>query len=70
MDEITGIVTEIVDLETIKVKVINSDEIKEIKGDKFYISALKESYENDEAVIIKFYDSTNRLKEDLNEGDL
>lgn len=64
----TGIITEIVDKETIKVKVVNSNEIKEIKGDKFYIAELKESYENEETVIVKFKENT--LIEELKEGDL
>lgn len=70
MNEITGILTKIIDSETVNVKVVNSDEIKEIKGNKFYISELKEAYENDEVVIIKFNSDTNRLNEELNEGDL
>lgn len=64
----TGIITEIVDRETVKVKVINSNEIKEIKGDKFYISELAEAYENEETVIIKF--NGNTLIEELKERDL
>lgn len=74
-NEKLGIITKIVDYETVKVKVFNSKEIKEIKGNKFYISELKEGYENDSEenegiVIVKFDDDTNRLIEDFNEGDL
>ncbi|CAI3207685.1 hypothetical protein [Clostridium neonatale] len=74
-DEKIGIVTEIIDKETIKVKVVNSDEIRKIKGDKFYISDLKEAYTNEHSesegvVLIKFNNVTNRLIEEYKERDL
>ncbi|HBJ1645864.1 TPA: hypothetical protein LA462_000317 [Clostridium botulinum] len=74
-NEKLGIVTKIVDNETVKVKVINSNKIKEIKGNKFYIAELREAYENttnesEGIVIIKFNEFTNRLIEESKEGNI
>lgn len=69
-----GIVTKIIDRETIKVRVINEDETRLIKGDEFYIKELKDIYDDEESesegiVMVKFNDETNTIIEELNEGD-
>ena len=69
-----GIVTEIIDKETIKVNVINENKPRILKGDEFYISGLKDIFENEESesegiVIVKFNNETNTIIETLEEGD-
>lgn len=69
-----GIVTKIIDRETIIVRVINEDETRLIKGDEFYIKELKDIYDDEESesegiVMVKFNDETNTIIEELNEGD-
>lgn len=70
-----GIVTEIIDKETVKVKVINEDETRLLKGDKFYISGLKDIFEDEESesegiVIVNFNSETDTIIESLEEGDI
>ena len=74
IDEKKGIVTEIIDKETIIVSVINEDQPRILKGDEFYISGLKDIFENEESesegiVIVKFNNETNTIIETLEEGD-
>ena len=69
-----GIVTKIVDNETIKVKVINQDETRLLKGDEFYISGLKDIFDDEESesegiVFVNFNEETNIIIENFDEGD-
>jgi len=69
-----GIVTKIIDKETIKISPINEDEPRILKGDKFYISGLKDIFDDEESdsegiVFVNFDDGTNTIIEDFNEED-
>jgi len=69
-----GIVTGIIDNETIKVKVINQDETRLLKGDEFYISGLKDIFDDEESesegiVFVNFNEETNIIIENFDEGD-
>ena len=70
-----GIVTEIIDKETIKVSPIHEDEDRVLKGDEFYISGLKDIFDDEESesegiVFVNFNEETNTIIEDFEEGDL
>jgi hypothetical protein len=74
IDERKGIVTQIIDGETIKVNVINEEKQRIVKGDEFYISGLKDIFENEEnesegIVFVKFNNKTNTIIETIEEGD-
>ena len=74
-NEKTGIVTEIIDSETIRVNVINEDRLRILKGDEFYISGLKDIFDDEESesegiVFVKFNDETSTIIENFDEGDL
>ena len=74
INEKKGIVIEIIDKETIRVNVINEDQPRILKGDEFYISGLKDIFENEESesegiVIVKFNNETKTIIETLEEGD-
>ena len=74
IDERKGIVTQIIDGETVRVSVINEEQQRIIKGDEFYISGLKDIFENEEnesegIVLVKFNNKTNTIIETYNEGD-
>jgi len=69
-----GIVTQIIDNETIKVKVINEEQPRIVKGNDFYIKELKDIFENEEnesegIVLVKFNNKTNTIIETIEEGD-
>ena len=69
-----GIVTEIIDKETIKVRVIHEDGTRILKGDRFYISGLKDIFDDEESesegiVFVNFNEETNIIIEDFDEGD-
>jgi len=69
-----GIVTGIIDNETIKVIPIHEDEERLLKGDEFYISGLKDIFDNEESesegiVFVNFNEETNIIIEDFDEGD-
>ncbi|WP_321994610.1 hypothetical protein [Clostridium butyricum] len=63
MSKKLGIVKEIIDNETIKVAVV-SEELKFIKGDRFYIAGLKDLSDNFEPIVINFDDITNEIIEE------
>ena len=71
-----GIVTEIIDKETIKVIPIHEDdEYRVLKGDEFYIAGLKDIFDDEESesqgiVFVNFNEETNTIIEDFEEGDL
>lgn len=65
----SGVLTQVIDKETIKVKIVGSNEDRELKGNKFYVSDLAEAYENEEIVLVKFYSDTNIIIDNLKEGD-
>jgi len=74
MNKKKGIVTQIIDKETIKVSVINEEQPRIVKGDEFYISGLKDIFENEGnesegIVLVKFNNKTNRIIETHEEGD-
>ena len=74
IDEKKGIVTQIIDKETIKVSVIHEDQPRILKGDEFYISELKDIYDDEKGesegiVFVKFNNETNKIIETLEEGD-
>ena len=74
IDERKGIVTQIIDNETIKVSVLHEEQPRILKGDEFYISGLKDIFENEEnesegIVLIKFNNKTNTIIETHEEGD-
>lgn len=74
IDERKGIVTQIIDKETVKVSVINEEQPRIVKGDEFYISGLKDIFENEGnesegIVLVKFNNKTNRIIEIHEEGD-
>jgi len=74
IEERKGIVTQIIDNETVKVSVINEEQQRIIKGDEFYISGLKDIFENEGnqsegIVFVKFNSKTNTIIEAHNEGD-
>ena len=74
IDERKGIVTQIIDKETIKVRVINEEQTRLVKGDEFYISGLKDIFENEGnesegIVLVKFNNKTNMIIEAHEEGD-
>jgi hypothetical protein len=74
IDEKKGIVTQIIDNETIKISVINEEQPRIVKGDEFYISGLKDIFENEGnesegIVLVKFNNKTNRIIETHEEGD-
>ena len=65
-----GIVTEIIDKETIKVSPIHEDEDRVLKGDEFYISGLKDIFDDEESesegiVFVNFNEETNTIIEDF-----
>ena len=69
-----GIVTEIIDNETIRVSPIHEDEERILKGNKFYISGLKDIFDDEESesegiVFVNFNEETNIIIEDFDEGD-
>jgi len=69
-----GIVTQIIDEETIKVSPIHEDGERIIKGDDFYIKELKDIFDDEQSesegiVFVKFNGITNTIIEELNEGD-
>ena len=70
-----GIVTEIIDNETIKVSPIHEDAVRILKGDEFYISGLKDIFDDEESesegiVFVNFNEETNVIIESFEEGDL
>ena len=70
-----GIVTEIIDKETIKVIPIHEEKDRVLKGDEFYISGLKDMFDDEESesegiVFVNFNEETNTIIEDFEEGDL
>lgn len=74
INERKGIVTQIIDGETIKVSVLHEEQPRILKGDEFYISGLKDIFENegDESegiVLVKFNNKTNTIIEAHEEGD-
>jgi len=74
IEERKGIVTQVIDNETIKVNVINEDQPRIVKGDEFYISGLKDIFENEGnesegIVLVKFNNKTNTIIEAHDEGD-
>ena len=74
IEERKGIVTQVIDNETIKVNVINEDQPRIVKGDEFYISGLKDIFENEGnesegIVLVKFNNKTNTIIETIEEGD-
>lgn len=74
IEEGKGIVTQIIDNETVKVSVINEEQQRIVKGDEFYISGLKDIFENEGnqsegMVFVKFNNKTNTIIEVHNEGD-
>lgn len=74
IEERKGIVTQIIDKETVKVSVINEEQPRIVKGDEFYISGLKDIFENEGnesegIVLVKFNNKTNRIIETHEEGD-
>jgi len=73
-NERKGIVTEIIDKETIEVSPIYEAGERIIKGDEFYISGLKDIFEDEEGesegiVFVKFNIETNTIIENFDEGD-
>lgn len=74
IEERKGIVTQIIDKETVKVSVINEEQPRIVKGDEFYISGLKDIFENEGnesegIVLVKFNNKTNTIIEAHEEGD-
>ena len=74
INERKGIVTQIIDGETIKVRVLHEEQPRILKGDEFYISGLKDIFENegnesDGIVLVKFNNKTNTIIEAHEEGD-
>ena len=74
IDERKGIVTQIIDKETVKVSVINEKQPRIVKGTDFYIKELKDLFENEEnesegIVLVKFNNKTNTIIETIEEGD-
>ena len=69
-----GIVTEIIDNETIKVSPIHEEGVRILKGDEFYISGLKDIFDDEESesegiVFVNFNEETNIIIENFDEGD-
>ena len=74
INERKGIVTQIIDGETIKVRVLHEEQPRILKGDEFYISGLKDIFENEGnesegIVLVKFNNKTNTIIETHEEGD-
>lgn len=74
INERKGIVTQIIDGETIKVRVLHEEQPRILKGDEFYISGLKDIFENEGnesegIVLVKFNNKTNTIIEAHEEGD-
>ncbi|WP_298846186.1 hypothetical protein [uncultured Clostridium sp.] len=74
IEERKGIVTQIIDKETVKVSVINEEQPRIVKGTDFYIKELKDIFENEEnesegIVLVKFNNKTNTIIETIEEGD-
>ena len=74
INEKKGVVTQIIDKETIKLSPIYEVGERIIKGDEFYIKELKDIFDNEESesegiVFVKFNGETNTIIEDLYEGD-
>jgi len=74
INERKGIVTQIIDGETIKVRVLHEEQPRILKGDEFYISGLKDIFgnegnESEGIVLVKFNNKTNTIIEAHEEGD-
>ncbi len=74
INEKKGIVTQIIDKETIKVSPIYEAAERIIKGDEFYIKELKDIFDDEEGesegiVFVKFNGETNIIIEEISEGD-
>jgi len=74
INEKKGIVTQIIDKETIEISPIYEAGERIIKGDEFYIKELKDIFDDEEGesegiVFVKFNGETNTIIEELNEGD-